>query len=892
MTRASSDAPRWRRVLRFWGPDVEADVDDELRFHLEACAADLEASGHPPDEARRIARARFGDVDRVRDWMRAHDHDLQRKARRAESMETLLQDLRYAVRKLWQQPAFTAAVVLVLALGIGAATAMFSAVDAALLRPLPFQHDDRLVKIPEINIPTREFARPAGIPKGAPDIGDVRALRAVFDRVSAYAPGGLNLTGAGDPARVRVALVTRDFFATIGRPAERGRGFSAEEATPDGPRAAILSDALWRREFGGDAAVIGREVRLNDVPHRVVGVMPRGVAFPEATEIYLPLTEPMSMTRWEPFRQFMPSVVLARLAPGVTPRAAGERVLALQRAFRTPRPGDELTSPDSLAVPLRTALVGDRRGALLVLFGATAMVLLVACANAANLLLSRAAARRVEIAVRASLGATRARLVRQLLVESVLLALAGAALGVAIAFAGLGALTALLPPTLAGTAPPRVDLRVLGFTMGTALLTGLGFGLWPALGASRADAAATVKAGGAGGTASRDGVRLRQTFVVAELALALMLAVGAGLMLRSFDALLSTDLGVRPEHAATLELSLPRTRPSAERRRFFDEVLARLAAMPDVQAAGFVNNLPLSPNRGIALNVEAIGRPRPTDDDVAFAAQNIASPGYFRAAGIPLLRGRLLAERYDSTRRAEVVVSDRMSRAFWPGEDAVGKLLSFGADTLTVVGVVGDVRDRSAEKASRPQLYMPLASAPLQNVALVARGTAPPEVLAGRLRDAVRAVDRSQAVFNVRSMEEVVGTAVAPRRANTLLITLFGLTALALAAVGVYGVIAHAVARRTREIGIRMALGAQRADVLRLVMREGVPLAAAGIVLGLAGAWALRKVMASLLYGVTAADPMTFAASALVLLGIAAAATLVPARQATRVDPARTIKAD
>ncbi|AHG87922.1 permease [Gemmatirosa kalamazoonensis] len=885
---------RLRRVLRFWGPDVEADVDDELRFHLESCAADLVARGHPPDEARRLARARFGDVDRVRDWLRTHDHDLQRRARRAESMETLLQDLRYAARKLWQQPAFTGAVTLVLALGIGAAAAMFSAVDAALLRPLPFLRDDRLVMVDDVDIPVREFARPAGVPKAAPDIADVRALRGVFAAVAAYAPGGLNLTGGDEPARVRVTLATRDFFATIGRAPARGRGFTVEEATPDGPRAAVLSDALWRRQFGGDPAVIGREVRLNDVPHRVVGVMPPGVAFPEQTEIYLPLTEPMSLARWEPFRQFMPTRVIARLAPGVTAHAAGERMLALVRAYRhAGGPGMPRLAADSLARPLREALVGRRRTALLVLFAATAMVLLVACANAANLLLSRAAARRAEMTLRATLGATRGRLVRQLLVESTLLALAGAALGVAFAFAGLGALGSLMPSALAGTAPPRVDLRVLGFSLGVALLTGLGFGLWPAIGASRADAAETVKAGAPGGTAPREGARLRQAFVVAELALALMLAVGAGLMLRSFDALLATDIGVRAEHAATLELSLPnaRYRQPAASRRFLADVLARLAAMPDVQAAAFVNNLPLSPNRGIGINVTAVGRPQPAGEMV-FASQNIVSPDYFRAAGIPLLRGRTLAAGLDSTRRAELVVSDRMEKVYWPGEDALGKLVAFGRDTLVVVGVVGDVRAGSVEDAPPPQMYLSIDRSPPQNVALVARGPASADVLARRLRDAVRAADPAQAVFNVRPMSDVVAAAVAPRRTNTLLITLFGVVALGLAAVGVYGVIAYAVARRTREIGIRMALGAQRDDVLRLMVAEAIPLAGVGVAIGLAGAWALRTVIASLLYGVTPADPATFVGAAALLLAIAAVATLVPAHRATLVDPARTIKAD
>lgn len=880
-----------RRSLRFWGPDVDADVDDELRFHLEARAADLEAQGHAPEHARRVARERFGDVERVRGWLRTHDRTRLRNQRRAESMETLVQDLRYAARKLAQRPAFTAAVILVLGLGIGAATAMFSAVDAALLRPLPFLHGDELVQLDQnIDIPVREFSRD-GAPPAAPTLDEVRGLKNVFTRVAAYAPGGLNLTGGDEPVRVRVTLATRDFFAAIGRAPARGRGFTAEESTPDGPRAAILSDALWHRQFGADPSVIGREVRLNDVPHRIVGVMPRGVAFPAETEVWLPLTEPMSMGRWEPFRQFMPTRVIARLAPGVTPHAAGARLLALMRVYRPTDPPDDRLVADSLARPLRAALVGTKRTALLVLFAATALVLLVACANAANLLLSRAAARRLEMALRATLGATRARLLRQLLVESVLLAVGGAVLGVAIAYAGLGALGALLPPSLAGTAPPRVDVRVLAFSLGLALVTGLGFGLWPALGATKTDAGETVRAGAT--SVGLDGARVRRTFVVVELALALMLAVGAGLMLRSFDALLATDIGVRAEHAATLELSLPRARYSrpAERVRFMRDVLARLDAMPDVQAAGFVNNLPLSPNRGIGINVTAVGRPKPAGE-MTFAMQNVVSAGYFRAAGIPLRRGHTLSTVFDSTRRAEVVINERMAHLYWPGEDAVGKLATFGSDTMIVVGIVGDVRARNVEEAADAQMYLAIERGPMTNVALVARGNTSPESMARRLREAVQSVDRTQAVFNVRPMADVVAAAVAPRRANTLLITLFGIVALALAAVGVYGVIAHAVANRTREIGIRMALGARTADVLWLVLGEGLLLAVLGVAFGLVGAWALRRVLASLLYGVTAADPLTFAIAGLLLLGVAVIATLMPARQATLVDPARTIKAD
>ncbi|HEX5830851.1 MAG TPA: ABC transporter permease, partial [Gemmatimonadaceae bacterium] len=713
-TERKSFMPDWRRYLRFRGADVEADIDDELRFHLDMRAAELEAHGLSPDEACRAAHARFGDVGRVRSWLRAHDRQRLRRAGRAESMDALLLDLRYAVRTLRQRPAFTASVVLVLALGIGAATAMFSAVDAALLRPLPFQRDDRLVTLHGINIPLRESVNT----KHMPDIGDARAMPDVFTHVAAYAPGGLNLAGAGEPVRTRVALVTTDFFATLGVRVAQGRGFTAEEGTPDGPRVAILSDGLWRRQFGADPGVVGRDVRLNEVTHRVVGIMPPDFVFPEDTDLWLPLTVPTTFRRWEAFRQYMPDRVVARLAPDVTRAQAGDRIEALIRRYQSP---DRAARPleRSPVQPFRDVLVGKRRTALLVLMGATTLVLLVACANVTNLLLARAATRQGEMALRAALG--------------------GALLGVSIAHASLGALSALLPSTLAPTAPLRVDLRVLGFTTVVALVTGLGFGLWPALGASRADASETMKGSGVvGGVTMRSGAHARGVFVVAELALALVLAVGAGLMLRSLQALLAADVGVRPERVATLELSLARQTYGGpeQRRRFFDDVLARLRAAPDVEAAALVTQLPLR-GGGVALSVAAEGRPRRDGDPPRMAEDISVSADYFRAVGIPLVRGRTFAATPDSSGAREVIVNQRLARLLWPGEDPIGRrLVVTSTDTLPVVGIVGDVRAWSLEEL-QPQMYRPIAVVQQPNVALLARGAAEPGVLARWLLDAV-----------------------------------------------------------------------------------------------------------------------------------------------------------
>ncbi|HEU4628502.1 MAG TPA: ABC transporter permease [Gemmatimonadaceae bacterium] len=884
-----STGPKWRRYLRFWGPDVDADVEDELRFHLEMRAAHLEARGHPPDEARRLARARFGDIDRVRGWLRAHDRNRQRREERIEAMDAILFDLRYALRKLRLAPGFTIAVILVLGLGIGAATAMFSAVDAALLRPLPFQHDERLVLVDGVNIPIVGWTHSGEMPT----LADAQAMHDVFSDVAAYAPGGLNLAGAGSPARVRVGLVTSNLFATLGVRPALGRGFTPGEGMPDGARVAVLSDGVWRRDFGGDTAVIGRDIRLNEVPYRIVGVMPPGFGFPEETEVWTPLPVPFDPDRWEAFRQYMPSAMIARLAPGATRAAAEAHVRDLVRRFMSPDRRDRM-SPEPLVQPLREMLVGSRRTALLVLMGATALVLLVACANVANLLLARAATRRGELTLRAALGAGRGRLARQLLVESVLLALAGGALGVALAYASLDALAGLMPARLAGTAPLQVDLRVLGFSTALALLTGLAFGAWPAFGASRADPNEAIKAV-TGGAVARAGSRARRALVVVELAVALMLAVGAGLLLRSLQSLLATELGFRTEHVATLELSLAAATydTPARQRRFFHDVLARLEASGGIQAAGFVNDLPLRGGGGVGFSVKPEGGELPEDMELRFAIDLAVTPGYFAAMGIPLVQGRTLSAVYDSTRPAEVVLNQRGARAYWGDANPVGRrVVVAGRDTAVVVGVVGDVRGSQIDEAPGAQLYRALDRLPLPNVALVARGPLEPRTLARRMVDAVRAVDPGQAVYRVRPLEDVVGAAVAPRRTNTALITIFGIVAVVLAAIGVYGVIAYGITQRTREIGIRMALGAQRGDVLRLVVREGLVLAALGLVLGLAGAWALRRVLASLLYGVTPADPVAFTAAALVLLAVALAATLLPARRALRVDPARTMRTE
>ena len=874
---------RSRSLLRGLGARaaVESEMEEEFRFHVEERTRDLVASGMPEKEAARRARMEFGNVESVKEQ--------GRESRGLRLFDELRGDLRYGARALLRSPGFTLVAVLTLALGIGANTAIFSALDAVLLRPLPFAEPERLVQVDEVNIPFRFGAEEE--PQMMPDIRDAQALEE-FTHVAAYAPGGLNLSGAGAPRRVRVGVVTTDFFATLGvHP--RGRGFSEAEGVPGGPLVAIVSDAFWRTHLGSATRLENQSVTLNGKRYAVVGVMPRGFAFPEESEIWLPLTVPTTWASFEPFRQYLPSRIIARLAPGVSIERAQSRVHALFARFETPERPVEVV-PADLVRPLHSSLVGQRRTALLVLVGATALVLLVACANVANLLLSRGAVRRREIAVRSALGATPARVLRQLLTESVLLALIGGGLGIALALAGVQLLDALVPPSIMGAAPLRMDARVLGFTVVIALATGLLFGLLPALGARRTDAGAVLKSGGSGAATGGQSARLRQAFVLAEVAVAVMLLIGAALMLRSLHALLTTDSGVRPEQVATLELTLARADypNTTARRQFYEGVIERLERIPDVAAAAAINELPLRGVGGIRFSIHPEGMERDALDGDYYAQDLRVTPGYFDAMGIAVLAGRAPRPRPDTTGNREVVVNEAFARMYWKEESPIGERLAMQSDRFDIVGVVANVLPTTLESEVIPQVYFSLLDTPYDNGAIVARGRGSAHELARLLEQAVREVAPAQAVYNVRTMEQVMSSAIAPRRANTLLITVFGTLALVLAGIGVYGVIAFSVARRTREIGIRLALGALPHQVRWSVLREAAILATGGAVLGLFGAWMLSRVLSGLIYGITVTDPIAFVTAPIVLLLTATAAALVPAQRATRVDPVKAIQTE
>lgn len=898
--------PMWRRYLRFHGPDVSADVDDELTDHLARLENDLRAEGKSESDVAETVRARFGDADAIRARLRRDDGRRLKRSLRIEAFGNLGQDVAYALRRLRQRPGFTVTVVVVLALGVGATTAMFSAVDAAMLRPLPFVHPEQLVVANQIDVPfdvAEEGPHPPTF--HYPNINDFATMPATFSAAAAYASGGLNLADPVRPVRVRVGVVTANFFATFGIMPLHGRSFSPVEGKPNGPAVVILSDALWRGHFGG-RHMLDSTISLNGSLYTVVGIMPPGFSFPSRSDVWIPLTNPTTGATFAAFRSYIPEYTVARVTDGVSIGTAVARLQAFWTQSAAKAAVADTNSRDmfreqiadlrksGFGTPLQRFLVGQSRTALLVLLGATALLLLIACANVTNLLLSQAAVRRREIAVRAVLGATRARIVRQLLTESAILAIGGTAIGVLVAPPILRVVNTMMPAPLAGLAPPEIDWRVLGFAAALALVTSIGFGLWPALGSARADLGETMKAGGGRGATVGSG-RMRRSLVAAELALAVMLLVGAGLTLRSFTRLVSVNSGMNTSRVGTLEMTFgSEANDNTRRLAVLEAVVGRLRSEPGIQAAGVVNDLPLRGGGGIGLSFHAEGTPAwKPGMPIVFARYLIASGGYFKALGIPLLRGRTFAESDDSLAPKVAVIDRLMADSIWPGQNAVGRRFTFGIDSLhpvTVIGVVGAVHDFSLAATPLLQMYFPISQQAPQNLAIVARATLPPEALLARLRDAVHAVDPAQAVYRVRMMDDVVGASVAPQRTNALLITMFGALALVLTSLGVYAVVAYSVAQRRRELGIRAALGATRRDLTALVAREMFWVTVLGLGVGLASAWAAARVMASLVFGVGTHDPATYVVAPLALLVPAALATFIPARRAARTNPMDTIR--
>jgi putative ABC transport system permease protein len=813
-------------------------------------------------------------------------------------MDSLLQDIRYSVRRLLKSPAFTLIVILTLALGIGANTAIFSAVNAVLLRPLGYGDPARLVTIQHLYPSLGGMKAPVSVP----GFLDYQRQTRSIESMAVETNWAANLTGQGEPERLQGARVTGRFFGTLAVPAERGRTLLPGEDSAGREHVAVLSYGLWQRLFGGSAGAVGRSLSLNGESYEVVGVMPRDFRDVQnrAVELWTPLVfRPDQTADGERTHEFLNLV--ARLRPGVPVQQAAAEIRTLAEQLKRQYPDVYASDWTLLTTPLAQHLVGDVRPALLVLLGAVGFVLLIACANVANLLLARAAARSKEIAVRTALGASRDRLIRQLLTESVLLALMGGVVGLFLAFWGVRAIVALNPANLPRADEIGVDAPVMLFTLLVSLVTGLLFGLAPAVHTATRDLHGMLKEGGRGSAGDRGGQGVRRMLVIAEVALALTLLTGAGLLIKSFTRLQGVDPGFDPEHLLTFNLSLPAARYKSDTAQIalFDQVIPALSAVPGVRGVGATSVMPFG-GGWTTGGFEIEGYQTPPKQPGPWGDIRIVSPGYFSTLGIPLRRGRLLADQDRAGAPEVAVIDEEFVRRYWPHGDPIGKRFTFGppagaTDTssrewIEVVGVVGHTKQEGLDAENRLQLYRPYGQSGLPSLAFAVRTAGRPEQYVNPVRRAVQSVDPEQPLSGIRSMDELISRSVGQRRLSMMLLSLFSGIALVLASVGIYGLMSYSVAQRSRELGVRIALGAARLDVLRLVLRQGMSLALTGIVIGVGAAFALSRVIESQLFGVRATDPSTFVAVA-VLLGLTAlAANLIPAWRATRVDPAVVLR--
>jgi predicted permease len=957
----------WFRILlvrsaaTFRKKRLEGELEDELRAHLAMLVEENVRRGMSPDGARCAALRSFGGLEQVKEEYR--------EQRGLPTMETLAQDLRYGLRQLRRNPGFTMVAVLTLALGIGANTAIFSVVNAVLIRPLPYPHASRLTWISQ---EIRELK--AEIAAGA-DYLDWREQNHTFDDMAAYdESGSFNLTGRGRPERVVGALVSASFFSTLGVQPRVGRAFTVEEDRPGAPKVAVITYGFWKRRLGSDPHVLGQRLSLNGESYTVTGVMPASFRFPgnSTAELLLPLALNPERERQRQMMRIVrvvgllkPDVTVARAredlnlisernrpksgpgqatqavrgpAPANAPAPPGRALVApapssLQHSITpssgsnvlggtapsqpaTPPPGrahaSQVTSrgqgPGMLGppprmmphfelkvVPLQEHLVGAMRVALMILLGAVGLVLLIACANVANLLVTRASLRSREIAVRAALGAGRARLVRQLLTESVLLSSLGGGLGLVLATWGVRAIIGITPARVAGDifrpVDVRIDATVLGFTTFVSIVTGILFGLAPAFTVLKADLSCSLKEG-SGPSLAIGGNRVRGAFVVLQCALALVLLAGAGLLLKSFYRLLRVDPGFSAEKVLTMVIQLPEMRypmRSPQAAGFFDQLLKRAETLPSVSSAGVTSSLPLTGYNSLMAGIEIEGRaPQPPGADPVIAVMAI-SADYLRTMGIPVIKGRAFSDADAAGSPKVVLVNETMARHFWPDRDPLGRRVGMGArespQEATIVGVVADVRHEGLTGDVRPQMYQPYLQAPWNSMSLALRTAADPTQVVNAIRQAVWSLDSEQPVYDVSTMEQRLSDSVAPRRFNLVFLGTFAGLALALAGVGIYGVMSYTVTARTHEIGVRMALGAARGDVLKLVVGQAVALAVLGVAVGIVAAFGVTRLISSLLYETRATDLVTFAAVSLILLVVAFLAAFIPARRATLVDP-------
>ena len=873
--------------------DIAAAVDDELAFHLQMLAEQLVTEGHSPDAARREAMRRFGNVDAVRERCYDISSDREASVRRTEFWSTLRNDLTYAARSLGRAPGFSLVILVTLALGIGATTAMFSVVRGVLLRPLPFPSAEQLVRLWPAN-------RGAKVDDGR--VSNLEMEDWSRDLTTFSAVGGYRMSETGsvfgdapEPMYVPTTHVSAGFFPALGVRAAIGRAFLPSDHVDGANHVTVVSNGFWQRQLAGDPAVIGRTIRLDGETYTIVGVMPADFDFPSrdvAAWLSTSLVGESSVCCGRDGRWLD---VVARLRPGVTQEQGRAQAEAMLTRLAATYPATNAGWTSASAQSVRDSIVGPVRRGLLVLLGAVALVLLVVCVNVANLMLVRGTARERELALRAAIGASRGRIIRLLLTESVLLALLGGALGVLVAFWGVRGLVALSGQFLPRAADIRVDASVLAFAVVVSLITGALFGLWPALRAARGmGTSSTLRENARGSVGSGQANRARSTLVTMEVALAVVLVVGAGLMLRSFERLTAADPGFRPDNVLLLRFRMPtppadapRTQRAIDRQRVVD----RVRAVPGVLAAGATKNAPLTRGQGEAQPFTVPGQPAPPPGEEPRVMLTPATPGYLKAMGIPLLAGQDLDAVAGDTMTALVaVVSRQMAERVWPGRSPIGESFDFAGRSVRVIGIAGDVRSARLDSISGFTAYLPDRVMPRSAMSLLVRTAGDPALIAGPVREAIREVFPGQPFEEVTPYGSKLSEAAATPRFFTVLVAIFGSLALLLAAVGLYGVVSYTVSQREREMAVRLALGAPPARVMTLMLGQGMRPVAVGLAIGLAGALAVTRIMRSMLYETSATDPVTFVAVAVLLGVVALLASYVPSRRAARVAPSVTLR--
>ncbi|MGH9735636.1 MAG: ADOP family duplicated permease [Candidatus Acidiferrales bacterium] len=853
-------------------------LDSELRFHLERQIADYIASGMRPDEARRRARLDFGGLDQVKEQVHA--------AHRGYFLETLLQDIRYGLRMLRKSPGFTAVAIITLALGICANTAIFSVVDAVLLRSLPYPDADRLVVLSE------ELPRAGGLNVSLPDFLDWRAQNRSFDQMAAFAPNSFTLTGSGEPTSVRAGFVSWSFFPLLGVKPLMGRTFTESEDKPGATFVAVISYSLWRSRLKEDPHIIGKPIMLDGYNFEVVGVLPPGFAFPGLNVDVYDQIGPMAAFGGNgrggyADRSNHPGIrVLARLRSRTSLAAARSDMGTIMARLGMEYPKSD-RGERAIITPLYDEFLGWVQPSLVMLTVAAAFVLLLACVNVAGLLFARSATREREIAVRAALGAGRARLFRQLLTESAVLSLLGAGAGLALAHWTMRPLLHLAPASVPNLAGVHLNSAVLAFTLAVALLTAVLSGLAPGVSATRIDLDEALKSD-VRAAGSPAGSRFRSTLLVVEIAAAVVIVIGAGLIVRSLSAAVATYPGFDPEHVLALDVILSGPNSDAQHTlNFFDEVLQRIRHLPGVLSAGAAMQPPVAGLHWTSPYVPA-GQVAPPVNQQPWTALNMVTPGYFETMRTPVLQGRIFTDSDNDSSRPVAVVNETMARKLDSQLPVIGKLIhvQYAAHPLLeIVGVVHDMKQFGLEQPDMPEVYVPAAQMAVNFMTIVVRGSGDPSALAHPVAGVIQNVDKGLPLSHVVPMTQYIETAVSSRRFAASLSGAFAVLALILAAIGIYGTISYSVARRMHEFGIRMALGASRSAVLTLVLGRGLVLVAFGLAIGIAGAIGLTRDIASELYGVTPTDPATFVAVALLLALVALLACYIPARRATRVDP-------